>query len=69
MLIYHTDTLHLRSANAKLSIERVGCARFARGRCFQGGILEDYPYLEAVDIAACLAYAASEADHPVLLAR
>ena len=32
-------------------------------------ILEDYPYLEAADIQACLAYAAAEADHPVLLAR
>jgi uncharacterized protein (DUF433 family) len=31
-------------------------------------ILTDYPYLEAADIAACLEYAATEADHPVLLA-
>jgi uncharacterized protein (DUF433 family) len=35
----------------------------------QQEILEDYPYLEAEDIAACLEYAAAEADHPVLLAR
>ena len=32
-------------------------------------ILEDYPYLEADDIVACLEYAAAEADHPVLVAR
>lgn len=32
-------------------------------------ILEDYPYLEAEDIAACLEYAATEADHPILVAR
>ena len=32
-------------------------------------ILEDYPYLEADDIAACLAYAAAEVDHPVLVTR
>ena len=32
-------------------------------------ILEDYPYLEPDDIAACLEYAATEADHPVLIAR
>jgi uncharacterized protein (DUF433 family) len=32
-------------------------------------ILEDYPYLEAEDIRACLEYAAAEADHPVLVAR
>jgi uncharacterized protein (DUF433 family) len=34
----------------------------------QAEILEDYPYLEAADIDACLDYAAMEADHPVLLA-
>ena len=32
-------------------------------------ILEDHPYLEAEDIAACLEYAAAEADHPVLISR
>ena len=32
-------------------------------------ILEDYPYLESDDIAACLGYAAAESDHPVLGAR
>jgi uncharacterized protein (DUF433 family) len=32
-------------------------------------ILEDYPYLQAEDIKACLKFAADEADHPVLIAR
>lgn len=31
-------------------------------------ILEDYPYLEADDIRACLAYAAAQADHAILIA-
>ena len=31
-------------------------------------ILADYPYLEAEDIRACLAFAAAEIDHPVLRA-
>lgn len=31
-------------------------------------ILEDYPYLEADDIKACLAYAAEQADHAVVIA-
>ena len=30
-------------------------------------ILADFPYLEADDIRACLAYAAQEIDHPVLV--
>ncbi len=32
-------------------------------------IIEDYPYLEAGDIRACLEYAAHESDHPVLTTR
>jgi uncharacterized protein (DUF433 family) len=32
-------------------------------------ILEDYPHLESADIAACLEFAAAQADHPVLVAR
>lgn len=31
-------------------------------------ILEDYPYLTADDIRACLAYAAAQADHTVVIA-
>jgi uncharacterized protein (DUF433 family) len=31
-------------------------------------ILADYPYLAADDIKACLAYAAIQADHPVVIA-
>jgi uncharacterized protein (DUF433 family) len=31
-------------------------------------ILADFPYLESEDIRACLAFAAAEADHPVLIA-
>jgi uncharacterized protein (DUF433 family) len=32
-------------------------------------ILEDFPYLEHDDIAACLKYAATEVDHPILIAQ
>ena len=35
----------------------------------QAAILEDFPSLESADILACLDYAATQADHPVLLAR
>jgi uncharacterized protein (DUF433 family) len=31
-------------------------------------VLSDFPYLEREDIRACLAFAAAEADHPVLVA-
>ena len=31
-------------------------------------ILQDFPYLEAADIRACLEYAAAQVDHAVVLA-
>ena len=31
-------------------------------------IIDDYPYLSADDIKACLEYAAAQADHAVLIA-
>lgn len=31
-------------------------------------IIEDYPYLTADDIRACLEYAAAQADHAIVLA-
>jgi uncharacterized protein (DUF433 family) len=31
-------------------------------------IIADYPYLEAEDIPACLAYASMQIDHPVMIA-
>ena len=31
-------------------------------------ILDDYPYLERLDIRACLAYAAAQSDHTILTA-
>ena len=33
----------------------------------EAAILEDFPDLEPEDIRACLAYAAEETDHPVLV--
>ncbi|MGY8704782.1 DUF433 domain-containing protein [Bradyrhizobium sp. 18BD] len=32
-------------------------------------ILEDYPYLEAADIDAVLAFAARQVDHPIIAAK
>jgi uncharacterized protein (DUF433 family) len=31
-------------------------------------IVADFPYVSSEDIRACLAYAASAADHPIVLA-
>ncbi len=37
------------------------------GGATQGEILADYAFLEAADIRACLEYAATQVDHPVLV--
>lgn len=34
----------------------------------EAAILDDYPYLTAEDIKACLEYAAAQADHAILIA-
>jgi uncharacterized protein (DUF433 family) len=34
----------------------------------RGAILKDYPYLESADIDAALAFAARQADHPIIAA-
>lgn len=31
-------------------------------------IVADYPYVDTADVRACLAYAASMADHPIVIA-
>lgn len=38
------------------------------GGADEAEILEDYPYLTAEDIRACLAYAAAQADHAIVIA-
>lgn len=34
----------------------------------EADIVDDYPYIKSADVRACLAYAASMADHPVVIA-
>ena len=38
------------------------------GGADEAEIVADFPYVAAADIRACLAYAASVADHPVVIA-
>jgi uncharacterized protein (DUF433 family) len=38
------------------------------GGASEAEIVGDYPYVKSADIRACLAYAASMADHPVVIA-
>ena len=38
------------------------------GGASEAEIVTDYPYVSAADVRACLAYAASMADHPIVIA-
>ena len=38
------------------------------GGASEAEIVADYPYVSAADIRACLAYAASMANHPIVIA-
>jgi uncharacterized protein (DUF433 family) len=38
------------------------------GGASEAEIVADYPYVSAADVRACLTYAASMADHPIVIA-
>ncbi len=38
------------------------------GEASEAEIVADYPYVNTADVRACLAYAASMADHPIVIA-
>ena len=38
------------------------------GGASEAEIVTDYPYVSAADVRACLAYAATMADHPIVIA-
>ena len=44
------------------------CSNMLAGGASEGEIISDYPWAEAADVRACLVYAASMADHPMVIA-
>lgn len=62
------DVVHGRPAvrNTRMRVSDV-LSLLAAG-ADEAEILEDYPYLTAEDIKACLTYAAAQADHAVVIA-
>ena len=64
----HPDRMHGRPCirNLRMTVSDV-LSLLAAGMSHEA-ILRDYPYLERADIDAALAFAAQQADHPVIAA-
>ncbi len=63
------DVVHGRPAVRDTRIRVSDVPSLLAAGSSEAEILEDYPYLEADDIRACLEYAAAQAGHAVLNAR
>lgn len=63
------DVVHGRPAIRGMRIRVSDVLSLLASGASESEILSDYPYLEADDIAACLQYAAAQADHAVVAAQ
>jgi len=63
------DVVHGRPAVRDTRIRVSDVLSLLAAGSSEAEILEDYPYLEADDIRACLEYAAAQAGHALLNAR
>jgi uncharacterized protein (DUF433 family) len=62
------DVVHGRPAVRGTSVRDTDVLSLQAAGATDDEILEDYPYLTTKDIKACLAYAAVQADHAVVIA-
>jgi uncharacterized protein (DUF433 family) len=67
-IVVNPEVVHGRPAIRGTRIRLTDVLSLLAAGASEAEILEDYPYLTAEDIRACLAYAAAQADHPILLA-
>jgi uncharacterized protein (DUF433 family) len=64
----HPDRMHGRPCIRGLRVTVSDVLGMLAAGMSREEILRDYPYLEAADIDAALAFAAEQADHPVIAA-
>lgn len=67
-IVVNPEVVHGRPAVRGTRVRVTDVLSLLAAGASEAEILEDYPYLTAEDIRACLAYAAAQADHPILLA-
>lgn len=62
------ETVHGRPAVRGTRVRVADVLSLLAAGASEGEIVEDYPYLTAEDIKACLTYAAVQADHAIVIA-
>jgi uncharacterized protein (DUF433 family) len=67
-IVVNPEVVHGRPAVRGTRMRVTDVLSLLAGGASEAEILEDYPYLSADDIRACLEYAAVQADHTILLA-
>jgi uncharacterized protein (DUF433 family) len=67
-IVIDPDVVHGRPAIRGTRVRVSDVLSLLAAGATEAEILEDYPYLEVDDIRASLAYAATQADHKILLA-
>jgi len=67
-ITFRADQCHGHPCIRGMRIRVIDVLEMLGGGMTNEEILADYPYLEADDIRACLAYAAREMNHPVVTA-
>ncbi len=67
-IVVNPEVVHGRPAVRGTRVRVTDVLSLLAAGATEAEILEDYPYLTADDIRACLAYAAAQADHPIMLA-
>lgn len=67
-IVVNPEIVHGRPAVRGTRVRVTDVLSLLAAGASEAEILEDYPYLTSEDIRACLAYAAAQADHPILLA-
>ena len=62
------EVVHGRPVVCGTQVRAIGVLSLLAQGAAEAEVLEDYPYLNAEDIRACLAYAAAQTDHAIVLA-
>ncbi|WP_235497303.1 DUF433 domain-containing protein [Agreia sp. Leaf283] len=67
-IVVNPEVVHGRPAIRGTRVRVADVLSLLAAGASEAEILDDYPYLTADDIRACLEYAAAQADHAIVLA-
>jgi uncharacterized protein (DUF433 family) len=67
-IVVNPEVVHGRPAVRGTRVRVTDVLALLAAGASEAEIIEDYPYLTPDDVRACLAYAAAQTDHAILLA-